>query len=110
MKRTADRLEKVTLIGDVADLWFSLCEDNRQHAVVRRDKELASHLSQDWPARGPDTWVDYNHENRPCRIVGRSPVKKARAIKNGKWRHLMCEIDNANLRHDRIHHATADGD
>jgi len=58
VERTADRVEKIAVAGDVADLWLFVSEDDGEHSVVRRDKELSSHLGQYWTARGTDARID----------------------------------------------------
>src|ERR1700733_12892456 len=44
VKGVAYRMEKILVVGDVPDFGSFMREDDREHAVVRCNEELAGHL------------------------------------------------------------------
>jgi len=82
----------------------------REQPVIRQHKILpALRLGHNRLARAAHGRIDDHHENRAYRKVRRRAIQETRAIANGKRRHLMREVYDAHVRHDRIHHAPADG-
>src|SRR5258708_8556060 len=77
------------------------CEQSviRQHEVLS-----AMRLRYDCLPRTAHSWIDHHNKNRARGVVRSRSVKKARTIKNGKWRDLVREVDNAHIWHDRIHY------
>src|ERR1700732_3188560 len=89
----------------MADLWLSLREDDRQHSVVRRDKELTGHLSQDWPARRTDARV-YNHDmDSSLREIAVGLRDGEGAIGNFEGLHFVCDVDDLSVRLDAQYHS-----
>ena len=88
----------------------SRCSTKREQAVIGQHEILSAfRLGDDRFARAAHRGVDDDHEDRARGIVRRGAIKKARAIEDGKRRHMMREVDDAHFRHDRIHDAAADG-
>ena len=83
----------------------------REQAIIGQHEILSAfRFGDDRFAGAAHRRIDDDHEDRGRGIVWRGAIKKTRAIENGERRHLVREVDNAHLRHDRIHHAPADGD
>ncbi len=85
--------------------------DQCEQAVIGQHEILSAfRFGYDRFARAANRRVDDHHEDRARGIVRRGAIEKTRAIENGERRDLVREVDDAHFRHDRIHHAAADGD
>src|SRR5437868_12566620 len=101
----AHRFQEIALVGYVPDLGLFVSEDDGEHSVVRRDKELSSHLGQYWTARGTDARIhDHDMDGSFGEIsVGLRDAECA--IGDLESLHVVGDIDDLRSRLDAQDHA-----
>ncbi len=97
----ADRVEKIVLGGDVPNFHaFFALEDERQHAVVRRDEDVFRGARQDRAAGRAHAGIDYDHVNRLGREIAVTLPQRERRVENVVRADLVAQVNNQRFRID----------
>jgi len=101
----AHRFQEITLVGYMPDPGLFVSEDDGEHAVVRRDKELAGHLGQNRSARGTDARIDHHDMDASFGEIAIGLRDAECAIGNLEGLHVVGDIDDLGSWLDAQDHA-----